>query len=60
MSENLSILVRNELYKKKMKHAELAQMIGISAPYLSDILNGKRTGKKAQEHIKHICTILGI
>ncbi|WP_040981019.1 helix-turn-helix domain-containing protein [Oceanobacillus jeddahense] len=60
MSEDLSIRVRNELYKKKMKHAELAQMLGISGAYLSDILNGKRTGPKAQGHIKHIRKILGI
>ncbi|MCG3418995.1 helix-turn-helix domain-containing protein [Oceanobacillus jordanicus] len=60
MSEDLSIRVRSELYKKKMKHAELAKVLGISGPYLSDILNGKRTGPKAQEHIKHIKKILGI
>jgi transcriptional regulator with XRE-family HTH domain len=60
MSEDLSIRVRNELYKKKMKHGELAEMLGISGPYLSDILNGKRTGPKAQEHVKHIRAILGI
>ncbi|MFC4387485.1 helix-turn-helix domain-containing protein [Gracilibacillus marinus] len=60
MPQDLSIRVRNELYKKKMKHAELAEMLGISQPYLSDILNGKRTGPKAQEHVKHIRKILGI
>lgn len=60
MSEDLSIRVRNELYKKKMKHSELADLLGISGPYLSDILSGKRTGPKAQEHIKHICKILNI
>lgn len=60
MSENLSIKVRNELYKRKMKHAELAGMLGISGPYLSDILNGKRNGPKAQEHVKHIRKILSI
>ena len=60
MSDDLSIKVRNELYRKKMKHAELAKLLGISGPYLSDILNGKRTGPKAQERIKQICTILNI
>lgn len=60
MSEDLSIRVRNELYKKKMKHAELARMLGISGAYLSDILNGKRTGPKAQEHVKHIRKILNL
>ncbi len=60
MSEDLSIRVRNELYRKKMKHAELAQLLGISGAYLSDILSGKRDGAKAQEHIQRICKILGI
>lgn len=60
MSDDLSIKVRNELYRKKMKHGELAKLLGISGPYLSDILSGKRTGPKAQEHIKRICVILGI
>ena len=60
MSDDLSIRVRNELYRKKIKHAELAKMLGISGPYLSDILNGKRTGPKAQEHVKHIRKILSI
>ncbi len=60
MSESLSIKVRNELYKRKMTHGELANLLGISGPYLSDILNGSRRGKKAQEHVKHICTILEI
>ncbi|WP_080875585.1 helix-turn-helix domain-containing protein [Oceanobacillus timonensis] len=60
MPEDLSIRVRSELYKRKMKHAELAEMLGISGPYLSDILNGKRNGPKAQEHVKHIRKILGI
>ncbi|MGN8647925.1 helix-turn-helix domain-containing protein [Gracilibacillus sp. HCP3S3_G5_1] len=60
MSEDLSIRVRSELYKKKMKHSELAELLGISGAYLSDILNGKRTGPKAQEHVKHIRKILNI
>lgn len=60
MSQDLSLKVRNELYIRKMQHRELANLLGISAPYLSDILSGKRNGKKAQEHIKHICAILEI
>ncbi|ENH96688.1 hypothetical protein J416_09329 [Gracilibacillus halophilus YIM-C55.5] len=60
MSEDLSIRVRSELYKKKMKHSELAELLGISGAYLSDILNGRRTGPKAQEHVKHIRKILSI
>ncbi|MEK4148962.1 helix-turn-helix transcriptional regulator [Robertmurraya sp. FSL W8-0741] len=60
MSEDLSVKVRSELYKKKLKHKDLAEMLGISGAYLSDILSGKRNGVKAQEHIKHIKKILGI
>lgn len=60
MPEDLSLKVRSELYKRKMKHKDLANMLGISGPYLSDILSGKRDGVKAQEHIKHIRKILCI
>lgn len=60
MSRDLELKVRSELFKRKMKHGELAKMLGISGPYLSDILNGKRNGPKAQEHIKHIKKILSI
>lgn len=60
MSDNLDLIIRNELRKRKMTMSELADLIGISQPYLSDILNGKRDGKKAQEHIKHIKSILNI
>lgn len=60
MSQDLELRVRSELYKRKMKHSELAEMLGISGAYLSDIINGKRNGPKAQEHIKHIKKILCI
>ncbi|GAB3797202.1 helix-turn-helix domain-containing protein [Virgibacillus kimchii] len=60
MSQELGAKVRSELFKKNMKHGELAEMLGISGAYLSDILNGKRTGPKAQEHVQHIRKILGI
>ena len=60
MSENLDLKIRNELWKRKMTMTELANLIGISGPYLSDILRGKRDGKKAQEHIESIKRILEI
>lgn len=60
MSENLDLQIRNELRKRKMTHSELAELIGISGAYLSDILNGKRDGQKAQEHINNIKNILNI
>ena len=60
MSGNLDLKIRNELRKRKMTMGQLAEMLNISGAYLSDILNGKRDGKKAQEHIESIKTILGI
>lgn len=60
MSQDLELKVRSELFKRKMKHSELADLLGISGPYLSDIIGGKRNGPKAQEHIKHIRKILSI
>lgn len=60
MSQDLELKVRSELHKRKIKHGELAEMVGISGPYLSDIIMGRRTGPKAQEHIKHIRKILSI
>ena len=60
MTQELGMKVRSELFKRKMSQKELAEMLGVSSPYLSDIINGKRTGPKAQKHIKHICRILNI
>ncbi|WP_102706982.1 helix-turn-helix domain-containing protein [Terribacillus saccharophilus] len=60
MSEELGIKVRSELFKRKMSQKELANIIGISSVYLSDIINGRKTGPKAQEHVKHIQKILSI
>lgn len=60
MSQNLDLKIRAELRKRKMTFGELAKMVGISGAYLSDILNGKRDGKKAQEHIETIKEMLNI
>ena len=60
MSEELGARVRSELFKRKMKQKELAEMLGISGVYLSDIINGRKDGPKAQEHIRHIRKILNI
>lgn len=60
MPQDLSIIVRSELFKRKMSQKELANLVGISSPYLSDIINGRKDGPKAQEHIKHIRKILNI
>ena len=42
------------LFVNGMKQGELAKMLNISGPYLSDILLGKREGKKVKEKIKGI------
>jgi transcriptional regulator with XRE-family HTH domain len=60
MSEILGAKVRSELFKRKMKQKELAELLGISNAYLSDIINGRKDGPKAQEHIKHIQKILAL
>ena len=60
MPQELGIKVRSELFKRKISQKELAEMLGISSPYLSDIINGRKDGPKAQEHIKHIKKILNI
>ena len=60
MSEDLGVQVRSELFKRKMKQKQLADLVGISDAYLSDIINGRKDGPKAQEHIKHIQKILNI
>lgn len=60
MSQELGVKVRSELFKRKLKQKELAEMLGISTAYLSDIINGRKDGPKAQEHIKHIKKILAI
>jgi len=60
MSKDLGVMVRSELFKRKMSQKELAKLVGISAVYLSDIINGRKDGPKPQEHIKHIRKILSI
>ncbi|MBE1554766.1 helix-turn-helix domain-containing protein [Sporosarcina limicola] len=60
MSEDLGVQVRSELFKRKMRQKELAGLVGISNAYLSDIINGRKDGPKAQEHVKHIRKILNI
>ncbi|MEK9198834.1 helix-turn-helix domain-containing protein [Ureibacillus sp. FSL E2-3493] len=60
MPEDIGALVRAELFKRKMSQKELAEMVGISNAYLSDIIRGRKDGPKAQEHVKHIRKILCI
>jgi len=60
MPEDLGAQVRSEMFKRKMSQKQLAEMVGISNAYLSDIIRGRKDGPKAQEHIKHIRKILNI
>ncbi|MBT2718801.1 helix-turn-helix transcriptional regulator [Bacillus sp. ISL-57] len=60
MTEELGVKVRSELFKRKMNQKQLANLVGISNAYLSDIINGRKNGPKAQQHIKHIQKILSI
>lgn len=60
MTKDLGAQVRSELFKQKMSQKQLAEMLGISSVYLSDIINGRKDGPKAQGHIQHIRKILGI
>ncbi|WP_330948870.1 helix-turn-helix transcriptional regulator [Virgibacillus sp. MG-45] len=60
MPNDLGAQVRSELFKRKMKQKDLAKMLGVSGPYLSDIINGRKDGPKAQGHIEHIKKILSI
>ncbi|MBG9579809.1 transcriptional regulator, partial [Bacillus thuringiensis] len=43
--------VKTWLIINDMKQKDLAEMLNISNPYLSDILLGKREGKKVKEKI---------
>ena len=60
MPEDLGAKVRSELFKRKMTQKQLAEMLGISGAYLTDIIRGRKDGPKAQERIKHIRKILNI
>ena len=57
---DLYIKVLAALKKRKMTFKDFAKILGISGAYLSDILNGKRNSKKAQEHIETIKYVLKI
>jgi len=44
--------VFEELERKGITQRQLAQALGISAPYLNDILNGRREASLQKERIK--------
>ncbi|MED1508980.1 helix-turn-helix transcriptional regulator [Bacillus proteolyticus] len=51
------IKVKTWLIINGMKQKDLAEMLEISNPYLSDILSGKRNGKKVREKIMKILDV---
>ncbi|MES5957524.1 helix-turn-helix transcriptional regulator [Bacillus fungorum] len=51
MDAEFSKKVKIWLVINDMKQEDLAEMLGISSPYLSDILRNKRNGKKIREKI---------
>lgn len=60
MSKDIEIEVRSAIVRNDKSLKWLAEQLGISQPYLTDILKGKRTGPKAQEHVSKIKKILSI
>lgn len=60
MTDNFYIKVISWLKANDMSQKELASMLGISSPYLSDILLNKRKGKKVREKIEKIIGINGV
>lgn len=49
----------HQIDKRLINKSELGRRLGISQPYISMILNGHRTGPKAQEIIKKIKEEIG-
>ncbi|MCR6854032.1 helix-turn-helix transcriptional regulator [Paenibacillus jamilae] len=54
MDKRFGKKVKMWLFVNGMKQGELAKMLNVSGPYLSDILQGKREGKKVKEKINRI------
>lgn len=50
--ESFGSNVTDELVQKGMTQKQLAQALGISAPYLNDILNGRREAPVQKKRIK--------
>ncbi|MBJ8025622.1 MULTISPECIES: helix-turn-helix domain-containing protein [Bacillus cereus group] len=54
MDKTFGKRVKVWLFVNGMKQGDLAKMLNISGPYLSDILLGKREGKKVKEKINQM------
>lgn len=60
MNKSLSKQIRIGLIEKEWNLSDLADSLNLSTAYVSDILNGKKDGPKAQEHIQTMIRLLGI
>lgn len=56
---NFEIKVYTKIKKNKMKYKELANNLGITQAYLSQIIKGKRKAEKYREKIRQILDIRG-
>ncbi|PFU01534.1 transcriptional regulator [Bacillus thuringiensis] len=54
MDKTFGKKVKVWLFVNGMKQGDLAKMLNISGPYLSDIILGKREGKKVKEKINRM------
>ncbi|EPR5130221.1 helix-turn-helix domain-containing protein, partial [Listeria monocytogenes] len=55
--QRFAVAVYAKLKAINMKQSDLAKMLGISNPYLSDIINGKRDASKVRKEIAEILEI---
>lgn len=51
VNNNFALYVRKRLLELNMTQRQLARDIGMNENYLTDILNGRRSGKKYREAI---------
>ncbi|EAC5282879.1 XRE family transcriptional regulator [Listeria monocytogenes] len=55
--QRFAVAVYAKLKAINMKQSDLAKMLNISNPYLSDIINGKRDASKVRKEIAEILEI---
>ncbi|MCP8858900.1 transcriptional regulator [Latilactobacillus curvatus] len=60
MDKSLVKQIRIKLIERDWNLSNLANSLNLSTAYVSDILNGKKDGPKAQEHIQTMIQILDI
>lgn len=60
MTTDFGARVKAELFTRNMSQKDLANLVGISSVYLSDILRERKDGPKVQLHKKKIEKILDL